>query len=149
MLSTSYRFTSSQFVLQVGEQYETNPGCFGKSLALWLSIQLDALGYDTEVVPEDFGWCVVCARDNYLLWVGCSSEESDELLACSMTNPPRVEDVVWRVMVEVEIPFFMVRSHFKRLFGKLDTAAPLQALVSDVYGILKANRRLSFCIDGA
>ena len=54
-----YRFTSTLFEIEVGEDRETNPGCYGKNLAKWLELEFKKLGYiDAEHRPEDWGWYV-------------------------------------------------------------------------------------------
>lgn len=145
LLKNEYWFTSTQFHLQEGEEDSTNPGCFGKSLAEWLATELKAIGYTTEVIAEDWGWCVMCVRGEYLLWVGCGNVLSDAILASTLDSPPKEHEIVWHVFTELEVPFFMVKSNLKKLFGLLDIKAPLAKLRSDVDKILSCNELLSFC----
>jgi hypothetical protein len=73
------RFRSELFVVEPGEDEQTNPLCFGKAFAHWLRDRFAERGYpDAAVVPEDFGWCVMLEREPFLLWVGCASELDDE-----------------------------------------------------------------------
>src|SRR5262249_48237734 len=70
------QFESSAFVDAPSTDEETNPGIFGKSLADWLSRQLQAQGSTPgDVVAEDFGWCVPLESKPYKLYVACSSAE--------------------------------------------------------------------------
>jgi hypothetical protein len=67
-------FESSAFPVIPGEDEETNPGIFGKSLAQWLAQQLRAAGYPTgDVIAEDFGWCVSVESKPHSLYVACAS----------------------------------------------------------------------------
>ena len=105
MKKNKYWFKSSQFKLQENEEEFTNPGCFGKSLAEWISKKLSLLGYDTEVIPEDWGWCVMCQRGDYLLWVGCGNILIDNILDSSLDNPPDEDEIIWHVFIELEFLF--------------------------------------------
>ena len=74
-------FKTELFDVEAGEDEETNPGMYGRQLASWLRERLDDLGYQVqEVIPEDWGWCVLCQREPYRMWVGCSclSDPEDE-----------------------------------------------------------------------
>ena len=67
-------FESSAFAMIPGEDVETNPGIYGKALALWLAEQLCAAGFSPgEVIAEDFGWCVPVKSDRHSLYVACAS----------------------------------------------------------------------------
>lgn len=69
-------FESTAFPVAEGEDEETNPGLFGRSLAEWLSSQLKERGVATSaVVPEDFGWCIPVAERSAKLYVACSSAD--------------------------------------------------------------------------
>jgi hypothetical protein len=44
----------------MNEDEKTNPGIYGHALALWIAEQLRGRGVvSQEVVPEDWGWCVI------------------------------------------------------------------------------------------
>lgn len=67
-------FDSSAFAVVPGEDAETNPGVYGKALALWLAEQLRTAGLSVgDVIAEDFGWCVPVASEPHSLYVACSS----------------------------------------------------------------------------
>ena len=138
-------FTSTQFHLQDGEEDSTNPGRFGKSLADWMVTELRKFGYQAEVIPEDWGWCVMCVRNEYLLWVGCGNVVSEAILASTLDNPPKEQSIVWHVFAEIEIPFYMLKSRLKKLFGLLDTGTALAKLRGQVGDILSGNNELAFC----
>jgi hypothetical protein len=58
--SDAVSFTSSQFQVDAKEEKQTNPGVYGFALAHWLSDRLRERGVvPNDVVPEDWGWCVV------------------------------------------------------------------------------------------
>ena len=72
-------FKSSAFPVAKGEDDETNPGVFGRSLAEWLSKRLGERGIKTSgVIAEDFGWCVGIASKPHKLYVACSNAEGLE-----------------------------------------------------------------------
>src|SRR5262245_22089997 len=102
-------FTSSLFHIEPGEDAETNPHRYGKQLADWLREKLKASGYESaEVIPEDWGWCVVCSREPVSLWIGCGNSESIEMLE----NPKlfKTQPIIWQCFVASDVPFL------KRLF---------------------------------
>ena len=67
-------FESAAFALVPGEDEETNPGVYGKALALWLADRLRDGGFSPgAVIAEDFGWCVPVKSEPHSLYVGCAS----------------------------------------------------------------------------
>ena len=74
MSSHQFWFRSTRFEIEPGEDEETNPLCFGRQLANWLRERLVEQGRTVEeVLPYDWGWCLVVQRKPFLLWVGCVS----------------------------------------------------------------------------
>jgi hypothetical protein len=74
MISDHVVFTSSHFIVEAGEDQETNPGIYGKALASWMAEKLKARGVPVEsMVAEDFGRCVMVQRKPFMLWVACAS----------------------------------------------------------------------------
>jgi hypothetical protein len=68
-------FRSSQFTVEPGEDQYTNPGIFGKSLAIWVGNEL-VPGFSAEsVISEDFGWLVPVPHPRHALYVACSSTD--------------------------------------------------------------------------
>src|SRR5688572_21757160 len=93
-----YWFRSTLFSVEPGEDENTNPRCYGKQPAHWLRTQLEKCGYSVvEAIPEDWGWCVMCQRDPFLLWVGCRNR-SDYDTAKPEDPPPRQEDLLWHCL---------------------------------------------------
>jgi hypothetical protein len=146
-MENGYMFKSDLFQITKGEDDETNPGCYGKELGYWLSRKFKALGYDVEdVIPEDWGWCVMCYRDDYLLWIGCGTMLSDDFYEnYDPDSPPKGSDVVWHVFPFIEIPFFYVKTWFKKLIGKIDTNQPLKKLNEELKKILESEPQIEFC----
>lgn len=146
-MNSTYWFTSDLFTVEPGEDEETNPACFGKALGNWLCQKFKDLGYeDANKIAEDWGWCVMCKRDSYFLWVGCGSI----LIETSMGNfnptlPPDNSDIVWHVFTQVEVPFFFFKSNFLRLLGKLDTKTAYEKLNRDLKQILEQEPGIHFC----
>jgi len=110
-------FESSAFPVAKGEDEETNPGIFGRSLAEWLTRKLVERGVKTSgVIAEDFGWCVGIASEPHKLYVACSSAEGQE--------------TSWQLYAFAETGLF------SRLLGKDKSAAALSDLHLKVRDIL-------------
>jgi hypothetical protein len=139
-----FEFETDRFAIEDGEEESTNPGCYGKALAKWLGERLVAAGYQADVVAEDWGWCVMCARADYLLWVGCGNVDEAEALGGEVRILPEpLKPTAWRVFVESEIPFFMVGSLVKKWLGLLDIQTPRDELGAHVERILASNGLLA------
>lgn len=144
-MPSKYWFRSDRFAIQDGEDECTNPGRFGKSLAEWLGAELATYGYTTEVIPEDWGWCVMCSRGEFLLWVGCGCMLTEEILESTLDNPPDATRIVWHVFYEVEVPFFKPWSLLRRMVGLLDTATPKSQLGAALEAIILSSSGLQHC----
>ena len=130
-------FTATLFEVDPEEDKETNPRIYGKALAFWLKEKLIAAGQPVEdVVPEDWGWCVLCSRKPFMLWIGCGNvDDGNETVEDDA--PPPMEDIVWTCFVQAEVPFF------KGLFKKPDTTQSVKALSSELKSILESEPRIS------
>ena len=72
-------FDSAAFPVAEGEDAETNPGIFGKSLAEWLSSRLKERGVPAnEPFAEDWGWCVELANQKHRMGLACASEDNEK-----------------------------------------------------------------------
>lgn len=141
-MEREYWFKSELFQVQKNEDKETNPGCYGKELSEWLAEKLKKQGYKVEgIIPEDWGWCVICVRKEYLLWVGCGSRltENVEEVETFETN-----QIIWHVFPVIEIPWYSLKSQIKRLLGKLDINQPLNKLAQELKTILSTEPKIQF-----
>ena len=133
----SYWFNSDLFQIESGEDEETNPRMYGKQMANWVRKKLADSRYDPEeVIPEDFGWLVLCSRSPYLLGVVCVSFEDPETEQPDSLPPP-FDQVKWSCSIFVEVPFF------KRLFRKVDTTEGVRKLDAELRSILEAEPRIA------
>lgn len=131
-----YWFKSSIFEVEPGEDNETNPRCYGKQPANWLKEKFKELGYKVEdVIPEDWGWCVICSREPYMLWVGCRSLV-DYDKAKPGDPPPNKEELLWNCITVAEVPFL------KRIFRKIDTEQGLKKLNLELKEILENEKSI-------
>jgi len=125
-----YCFESNKFKIIKGEDESTNPRIYGLELSKWIAKELKFLGYEVEdIIPEDWGWCVVCQSKPFLLWVGCQNDFEEDKL-------------IWCCFAEAEKPIF--RNPFK----KLDMQEPLNKLNGDLFQLLKSNFSIQIEIEG-
>ena len=117
MKSPLLEFTSTAFDVVAGEDEETNPGIYGRSLATWLAAQLGAP--EDEVIAEDFGWCVPVKSPKHRVYVACSSEDDSKDR--------------WRVFV------FAEGGLISRLAGSDTRAAEVASVFARVKQMLEAN----------
>jgi hypothetical protein len=126
-----YWFRSSKFEIEPGEDADINPRIYGRQLAVWLKARLEQNGYVVEnVINEDWGRCLMCQRDPFMLWVGCGNM-SDHRTAKPGDAPPSKETVTWHCFATAEVPFL------KRIFGKMDTGpavSKLNAVLGEILG---------------
>ena len=137
MEQKGYWFKSSKFEVETGEDDDINPGIYGRQLAVWLKARLEDRGYAVEdIINEDWGRCLMCSREPFMLWVGCGSvtefdtTRSDEKLTVG-------GDIVWHCFAIAEVIFW------KRLFRKINTAPAVAKLHSDLGEILRAEREIN------
>ncbi len=91
---------TSFFQVEPGEDQQTNPGRYGRMFAQWLAEQLKARGESVEeVLPEDWGWCVILTRKPYMLWIGCGNRSgaTDEWGAFVSAEPSFIQRFFRRV----------------------------------------------------
>jgi hypothetical protein len=67
-------FASADFLPELSEDAQQNPGVYGFELALWLAKELQKAnlfaGYPEG---EDWGWHLTCSKGNIEVMIGCSS----------------------------------------------------------------------------
>jgi hypothetical protein len=128
--SSLLEFASDAFPVIPGEDEETNPGLFGKSLAEWISLRLSEKGLPVEeLVPEDFGWCVPVLFPPYRGYVACC--------VASETNSE------WRVFAFVE------GGLLRRLFGADGREEALNTLFSTLKSCLEDSAEVRDLREGA
>ena len=67
-------FRSEMFRVELGEDEESNPFCYGRQLGRWLKARFAERGYTPEeVFAEDWGWCVMLSREDGRLWLACGT----------------------------------------------------------------------------
>jgi len=126
-------FRSTLFEIEPGEDEETNPYCYGRQLSRWLRERLAADGLSIEeVIPEDWGWCLVVQRKPYLLWVGCGCVQDFDMEQPS-DAVPLGRDVVWTCMVVAE------QSLFGKLLGGRNTTQSVDALFLQVKRVIESD----------
>ena len=135
-------FRSDLFSISKDEEEETNPGFYGKELANWLAKKLEEHNYDTDVIPEDWGWCVICKRNEFTLMIGCGSMVVEDY---DPDNLPSGSEIKWAAFPFVEIPLIIPK--IKYWFGKLDVDTALNKLDSDLMYVLNSESRVQICED--
>src|SRR5687768_6189747 len=132
MKMEGYWFKSSKFDIEPGEDEEINPRVYGRQLARWLKERLEDTGYSVEdIINEDWGRCLMCSREPFMLWVGCGNV-TDYDSAQPGDGSPSKEDIVWHCFAIAEV------SSWRRLFRKIDTEPALSKLNSDLERILSS-----------
>ena len=133
-----YWFKSTKFQIEPGEDQEVKPGMYGRQLAGWLKPRLKEKGYTVEdIVNEEWGRCLLCGRDPFMLWVGCGNMINPQAVGAEPVLPSK-EPIVWRCFVAADVP------HFIRYFRKVDTAPAVLKLYSDLGEILCAEPEVVF-----
>jgi hypothetical protein len=97
---------------------EVKPTRGGAKLAEWLAEKFSTLGYPAEISPEDWGWCVMCKRNPYNLWVGCRNMHGKKN--------------TWLCFIHAEVPFL------KKIFTKFDTEKDIDNLIVQLNTILES-----------
>lgn len=124
-----YWFKSAKFQIEPGEDKETNPGLYGRQLALWLKTRLETCGYAVEdVINEDWGRCLMCQRTPFLLWVGCGSVIEDSSTSSAEANPASTAPI-WHCFVVAEVPFWR---RFSKRVDSQPAVAKLHAAVGQI-----------------
>lgn len=107
------------FKIEPGEDAHTNPGCYGRALANWLSERFRSHREPVEgVIAEDWGWCLMLTRKPYMLWIGCRNEpdSTDTWVAFAVAEP----------------------SLFQRLFKRIDAKADLDRIEKSLFEIMQS-----------
>jgi len=127
--SNGFWFKSSLFAIEPNEDEETNPQRFGRQLAKWIGEQVRGLGFTPEIIAEDWGWCVMCARSPFWLWVVRGN--MDFGFPGEQVATPKTEEIVWHCHVVGEKPFW-------RVFHRIDMKPQVEKLAAQLSSILSS-----------
>jgi hypothetical protein len=151
--SAPFLFRSDLFLVDPKEDEETNPFCYGKSLAEWIRIKFEELGYKPEpVIPEDWGWCVVLNRQPFMLWVGCGNDRSEFY---SKVTPEQKEsfkpdgrEIKWSCVVGSDTPIW-TPFFWRKLAGLASTHDQVNTVTRQLQSILSNEPRIRPAPEGA
>lgn len=151
--SPSFRFRSDLFLIDPREDEETNPFCYGKSLAEWVRAKFEALGYQTEpVFAEDWGWCVMLKREPFMLWIGCGTDRSKFYSSVrpeqKASFAPDGREVTWSCLVGTEAPIW-TSFFWKRLLGRASTRQHVDVVTQQLQHILANEPRIQVAAEAA
>ena len=140
MKSETIHFVTDLFQVEPGEEEETNPGIFGKQLAYWVKKRFEENGYsDIEIVPEDWGWCVILQRKPNLIWVGCSGQKGVEFSTEYFEESEEGEEgITWNCFLVMEAPFF------KKFLGNKNSTETFVKIREFLVGQLSINQDICF-----
>jgi len=145
--SPTILFRSDLFKIDPREDEETNPFCYGRSLAEWVRTKFIELGYVPEpVIAEDWGWCVMLTREPFMLWVGCGNDRS---AFYSKVTPEEKEsfvpdgrEITWSCLVGTDIPIW-TSFFWKRLLGRSTTQEQVDVVTDQLRTILRKEPRIN------
>jgi hypothetical protein len=144
---------SDLFQVDPKEDEETNPFCYGKSLAEWVRTRFTELGYKPEaVIAEDWGWCVMLRREPFMLWIGCGNDRSAFYAEVSPQEKesfvPDGSEITWSCMVGTDVPIWTA-FFWKKLFGKESTAELVELVTEQLRSILSNEPRIKILGEAA
>jgi len=151
--SPTISFRSDLFQIDPREDEETNPFCYGKSLAEWVRAKFEELGYTPEpVIGEDWGWCVMLKRKPFMLWVGCGNDRSEFYGSVTPEQKesfaPDGRKVVWSCLVGTNAPIWTA-FFWKRLFGQASTQEQVNVITQQLQSILANEPRIQVTAERA
>jgi hypothetical protein len=97
---------TTAFAIEPGEDAETNPGVFGRSLATYVAEQMRVRGESVEgLIAEDFGWCVMLRRKPLTLWIACGNREgrTEEWIAFAVAEGGLINKLLGKVNPSQEV----------------------------------------------
>jgi hypothetical protein len=127
-------FKSARFVFELGDDVAANASRCGMQLAEWLRDKLASRGYaPIEIITDDTGWSLMCARKPFLLWVRCE-------IVWDIALDPDDEDgteALWTCFVKTKKPLLT------GFFTQIDTAVA-ERLFKDVESLLSSESHIEF-----
>jgi hypothetical protein len=138
--SPTILFRSDLFQVDPREDEETNPFCYGRSLAEWIHIKFKELGYEPEpVIAEDWGWCVMLQREPFMLWVGCGNDRSEFYSKVTPEEKasflPDGREIMWSCLVGTDVPFW-TSFFWQRVVGRASTEGHVGVVTEQLRTIL-------------
>ncbi|WP_431265887.1 hypothetical protein ACQ859_11490 [Roseateles chitinivorans] len=149
--STIFRFRSDLFEIDPQEDEETNPFCYGRSLAKWIRARFVELGYRVEpIIAEDWGWCVMLSRDPFMLWIGCGNDRSvfydDARHEGTNSVAPDGRDVDWTCYVGTDVPAW-TSFFWRRLLSRESLDQQVVLVSNQLRTVLTAETRIALIDD--
>lgn len=140
-------FKSDLFLVDPKEAEETNPFCYGRSLAKWVAARFRELGYEPELIPEDWGWCVMLRSNPFSIWIGCSNFYLDFFGEMSGEDEdsfvPDGAKLTWTCFVGTDVPIWTT-FFWKRFFKMASTKRDVASVKEKLEAVLKAESRIEF-----
>jgi hypothetical protein len=145
--SPSIQFRSDLFKVDPREDEETNPFCYGRSLAEWVRLKFAELGYEPEpVIAEDWGWCVMLRREPFMLWIGCGNDRSafyDKVTPeQKKTFVPDGRAITWSCFVGTDSPIW-TPFFWKALIGRESTGKQVAVVTDQLRKLFHNEPRIS------
>ena len=142
----TFCFRSDLFQVSKDEDEETNPFCYGKSLAKWLHQEFSQIGYQPEpIIADDWGWCLMLQREPFMLWIACGNDRSAyyETVTPEQKSDfvPDAEEILWHCAVIDEVPFWKM-FFWKKLVGIVSTDEAVDTVRTELYQILTNESRI-------
>lgn len=151
--SPTFLFRSDLFLVDPKEDEETNPFCYGKSLAEWVRVKFGELGYKPEaVIAEDWGWCVMLKREPFMLWVGCGNDRS---VFYGKVTPEQKEsfkpdgrELMWSCFIGSNTPIW-TSFFWKKIAGRASTHEQVEVVTRLLQSILSNEPRIQVTPEAA
>ena len=134
-MQKTYWFKSSELNIVDGEDEETNPMRYGKSVALWLKEEFSKSGYTPSIYAEDWGWRLDCTNDPCSVWIGCGNV--DDMNESGEFVEPTNENIVWHCFVQADVPFFT------KLFSRINPENSVNEIASVLNSVIKNTSHIS------
>ena len=131
-MQEQFFFRSEMFRVDLGEDEESNPFCYGRQLGRWLQARFAERGYaPEEVFAEDWGWCVMLNRENGRLWLACGNNRAafyDKVTQEQKASfIPEPGSITWTAFVGTDPPMWSLRLGKRRKAIKRLSRAAEQA----------------------
>lgn len=149
--SPTFMLRSDLFQIDPREDEQTNPFCYGRSLAEWVRERFVDLGYQPEpVIPEDWGWCVMLHRHPFMLWIACGNDRPEfyDKVTSEAKNSfvPDGREVIWSCFVGTDVPVW-TSFFWKRLLGQASTEQQASLVSDQLRTILSGEARIQLLED--